>query len=207
MTELDDGATAPGWDWVTEEYEFAGLIFARGATPERLIEVFRADPAAALPLAAEVAYETPNYPWIRVGRVGEWAFAINYSLVDLEGPALELSVGTEVARFEMGVNADYFYFYADGVEVTSFEPLMAYDRGGTDPDRFLAWMGRAGLPAERPLDADDDSPIAELGWEPRIALLNMLTLALGVEVPREVGLGRLLTFQPNEPEPRGWTVH
>lgn len=203
MTEPDDGPTAPGWDWVTEEYEFAGLIFARRATPERLIEVLGADPAAALPLTAEVTYQTFGYPWIRVGQAGEWAFAINYSSLDLEGPALELSAGTEVARFEMGVNADYFYFYADGVTVTAFEPLLAYDRCGTDPDRFLASMRQAGLDVDPPPDADDD----ELEQDLRNTLLYMLTLAMGIKVPREVGLGRLLTFQPDQAEPTGWAVH
>lgn len=197
MTELDDGLGTPGWDWVTEEYEFAGLLFARAATPELLIEALAGDPAAAVELTAEVAHQTPNYPWIRVGKAGSWAFAINYSPVDLEGPALELSAGTEVARFEMGVNADYFYFYADGAEVTSFEPLMAYDRGGTDPDRFLPSMRLAGLDVDPPPDDVD------VEQDLRIALLYMLTLALGIKVPREVGLGPLLTFQPDEPKPGG----
>ncbi len=205
MTAPDDGPATPGWDWITAEYEFAGLIFVRGARPERLIEVVGADPAAGVPLTAEVAYQMFSYPWIRVGRVGEWAFAINDSMVDLEGPALELSTGSEVARFEMGVNADYFYFYADGVTVTEFEPLMAYYRSGTDPDRFLASMREAGLSVDPPADADDGG--TDLERNPRIALLDMLTLALGIKIPREVGLGRLLTFQPDEPEPRGWAVH
>ena len=86
MTAPDDGPATPGWDWITAEYEFAGLIFVRGARPERLIEVVGADPAAGVPLTAEVAYQMFSYPWIRVGRVGEWAFAINDSMVDLEGP-------------------------------------------------------------------------------------------------------------------------
>jgi hypothetical protein len=199
LIELEGGPVTPGWDWVTEEYEFAGLMFVRGATLERLVEVFGANPAATLLLTAEVAYETFGHTWIRVGQTGEWAFAINYSLLDLEGPALELSAGTEVARFEMGPNADYFYFYSDGAEATSFEPLLACYRGGTDPDRFLASMRRAGLDVDPPSDADDD----ELDQDLRIALLYMLTLALGIKVPREVGLGPLLTFQPDEPKPGG----
>jgi hypothetical protein len=200
LTELDDGPATPGWDWVTTEYQDGvGLIFARAATPERLIEVLGADPAAALLVTAGVGYETPGYPWIRVGQAGEWAFAINYSSLDLEGLALELSAGTEVARFEKGPNLDYFYFYADGVEVTSFEPLMAYYRDGTDPDRFITSMSQAGLPVDRPPDADDDDAPYGLDWDPPIALLNMLTLALGIKVPREIGLGPLLTFQPVEP--------
>jgi hypothetical protein len=193
LAELEDGLATSGWDWVGEEYQDGvGLIFARGATPERLIEVFGADPAAAVLVTAQVAYEAPGYPWIRVGRAGEWAFAINYSSLDLEGPALELSIGSEVARFEKGPNFDYFYFYADFAAVTEFEPLLAYDRGGTDPDRFLASMRQAGLDVDPPPDADDDEP----EQDPRIALLDMLTLALGIKVPREVGLGPLLTFQP-----------
>jgi hypothetical protein len=196
LTELDGGQTTAGWDWVTEEYQDGvGLIFARGATPERLIEVLGADPAAALLVTAEAGYETPGYPWVRVGQAGEWAFVVNYSTLDLEGPALELSAGTEVARFEIGPNLDYFYFYADGVAVTSFEPLLACYRGGTDPDRFLAAMRQAGLDVDPPIETDDDE-VDELDLDLRIALLYMLTLALGIKVPREVGLGPLLTFQP-----------
>jgi hypothetical protein len=198
LTELGDGAAAQGWDWFTEEYEFAGLIFVRGATPERLIEVLGGHPAAALLATAEVAYQTIGGPWIRVGQAGEWAFAINDGSLDLERPALELSAGTEAARFEIGPSIAYFYFYADGVEVTSFEPLMAYDRWGTEPDRFIASMSRAGLPVVRPPEADDETGYP-LAWEPTLALLTMLTLALGIRVPREVGLGELLTFQPDEP--------
>lgn len=195
MTELDGGPTTPGWDWVTAEYEFAGLIFVRGTTPERLIEVFGTEPAAALPLTAEVTDQTFGDPWIRVGQAGEWAFAITCPPLDLEGPALELSVGTEVARFDMGANLDYFYFYSDGIMATAFEPLLAYDRRGTDSDRFLASMRQAGLDVDPPPDADDE--VSELEQDLRITLLYMLTLALGIKVSREVGLGQLLTFQPD----------
>lgn len=195
MTEPDDRPATSGWDWVTEEYpEGIGLIFARGTAPERLIEVLGGDPAAALRLTAEAAYETPGYPWIRVGQAGEWAFAINYSPLDTEGPALELSAGTEVARFEITPNIAYFYFYADGVTVTEFEPLIARDRGGTDPDRFLTPMRRAGLAVDPP----HPDQVTDRERDPQIALLDMLTLAFGIEVPREVGLGQLLTFQPDQ---------
>jgi hypothetical protein len=204
LTEPDDGPTTPGWDWVTAEYEFAGLIFARGSKPERLIEVFGADPSAALPLTAEATYQTFGYPWVRVGQAGKWAFAIDDGSVDLEGPALELSADAEVARFDLGVNLDYFYFYVGGVVVTAFEPLMAFDRWGTDPDRFLSSMRQAGLDVDPPPDTDDGA--GDLEQDLRIALLSMLTLALGIKVPREVGLGQLLSFQSAEPEPRGWAV-
>lgn len=109
-----------------------------GLTPEWLIEEFGADPAAVLPLTAEAAYGTFSYPWIRVGKAGEWAFAINDSSVDLEGPALRLSAGTEVVRFEMGASLDYFYFYfyAKGVTVASFEPLLAHGLGANTEDYY-----------------------------------------------------------------------
>jgi hypothetical protein len=197
LSEPDYEPSTSPWAWVTAEYyDGVSLLFARGATPERLTEVFGADPATARPLTAEVTYETPGYPWVRVGQSGEWAFAINQSAFDIEGPAQELSAGTEVALFQMGPNLDYFYFYADGVTVTQFEPLMAYDRAGTDPDRFLASMRQAGLPVDPP-DTDTEE-VAEPEGDPRIALLDMLTIALGIEVSGEVGLGELPTFQPDQ---------
>ena len=79
-------------------------------------------------------------------------------------------------------------FRVNDVEVTSFEPLRAWDRFGTDPDRFLPQMHQVGLSVEEP-------PQGSAFRDPVIALLEMLTLALGIRLPREVALGPLLTVQ------------
>ncbi len=103
-----------------------------------------------------------------------------------------LSRGTDVAWFSWTQTIDYFFYFVDGVEVTSFEPLLAQDRRGSDPDRFLTEMLQAGL------DPGPDTPGVPGPGEtqdPRICLLEMLTLALGIRLPREAALGPLLTVQ------------
>jgi len=189
----DYQAEPAGWDWIDEEYPIAfTLMFVRAVTPERVIEAFGADPAAAELLTAEATELTLGYPWVRVGRADEWAFAFDNSSVkfsELGRIARELSAGTDLALLVSGPNMDYFYYFADGVEVTSFEPLLAHDRDGSDPDRFVPQMRQAGLPVERGRDR------AGPRRSPRVALLETLTLALalGIRLSREVAMGPLLT--------------
>ena len=86
-------------------------------------------------------------------------------------------------------NIDYFHYFVDGTEVTAFEPLRAWDRFGTDPDRFLVQMRQVGL------DVDPRPVGTELERDPTMELLDMLTVALGIHLPAEVALGPLLTVQ------------
>jgi hypothetical protein len=183
------------WDWIQEEYPIAfRLTFVRGARPERVIEALRADPAHALTLSADETLETLSH-WARVGRSGEWAFMFDYCKIkisEFEGIASHLSEGAEVVLLESNPNIGYFWYYADGVEVTSFEPSLSAWRDGSDPDRFVPQMRQVGLEVDPPAD-DDDS---KLERNPTIALLDMLTLALGIRLSREVALGPLLTVKP-----------
>jgi hypothetical protein len=59
---------------------------------------------------------------------------------------------------------------------------MARDRTGSDPDRFLPRMREAGLR----VDGDHDE-----FRDPALALLDMLTLALGIRLPRDIAVGVL----------------
>jgi hypothetical protein len=198
----------PDWEWTQEgDREILGaLTFVRGATPERVIEAYGMDPAAARMLPEsrvdevvrlpvwDVRTSEAIHPWIRAGRSGEWAFGIDdgsaMPVTDLDGPARELSRGTEVAFFTWNEKpVDYFCYLADGVGVTTFEPLMSAWRYGSDPDRFVPWMRQVGL------DVDPPAGNADLTGDPRIQLLEMLTVALGIRLPREVALGPLLTVQ------------
>jgi hypothetical protein len=79
----------------------------------------------------------------------------------------------------------YFHYYVDDAEVTAFEPLRGWERFGTDPDRFLPYMRQAGVPL------DDEDAIKD----PVIAVLEMVTLALGISLSRDVALGPLPTVQ------------
>jgi hypothetical protein len=64
--------------------------------------------------------------------------------------------------FQTGPNRDYFQYFADGTEVTAFEPLLARDRTGSDPDRFLPQMREAGLR----VDEDQDEEFRDPGLAP-----------------------------------------
>lgn len=136
----------------------------------------------------------PEHPWIRVGTTGEWGFALDESASGFgdyaEDAAYALSAGTEAILVTHTASIDGFHYYADEIEVAAFEPLRAWERWGTDPDRFVPQMRTVGL-AVSPPPPGSYPPFRN----PRIAALDMLTLALGVQLPREVALGRLLTVQ------------
>jgi Family of unknown function (DUF6461) len=183
------------WGWVGEEFPHGiRLMFVRAVPPERIIEALEADPADARWLTAEVTYETLVQPFARVGRTDDWAFCIDNCFFDVGGfspAAAQLSTGTELALLDSLESSGYFWYFVDGVEVTSFEPLMSAWRAGTDPDRFVPQMRQAGLDVEPP---PDDAPVPPRS--PNIALLDMLTLALGIRLSRETATGPLLTVRP-----------
>ncbi len=188
---------ASAWDWFPEDFDpYICATFARGVTPEKVIEAFGSDPAGARLLTADEASEDPGPPCVRIGRRGEWAFALDDGCADpweREEISTALSVGTEVVTYEINPALNYFRYYADGDEVTSFEPLLAHDRGGTEPDRFLPLMRQVGLQTgdeEGNEDEEDDS------GDPTIALLEMLTLAFGIRLSRGEASGPLLTVRP-----------
>ena len=196
------GSAVSGWGWIDEtDLELGGsFTFARGASPERVMEAFGMNPANAffavyseaaqsLPYPDYLQTDPPEHPWIRVGTTGEWGFAMDESSGGFgwyeEDAAIALSTGTEAVLLTHTGSIDTFHYYADGTEVTRFEPLRAWERWGTDPDRFLSHMRAAGLR----LDDDDD-----IG-NPVIGVLEMLTLALGIRLDRDIALGPLLTVQ------------
>lgn len=201
----DDEEAALDWDWVEETaFDIGGsFVFARGASPERVMTAFGMNPARArLVPASEVGAalhdpdwlrtSPPEHPWIRVGEAGGWGFAIDESSAGYGGyendAARDLSAGTEAVLFTHTQTIDYFYYYVDGTEVTSFEPLRGWDRTGTEPDRFAEQMRQVGLPTGADDDDDDDA-------DPLTGLLDMLTVALGIWIPRDVAFGPLLTVQ------------
>lgn len=194
MTGQGHGSASAQWAWVREEYPNGiRLTFVRGISPERITAALGADPANSQWLTAEVTYETLGHPFARVGRSGEWAFCIDncfFNVGRFSPTARELSAGTELALMD-SLTSDYFFYFADGTEVTSFEPLMAFDRGGSDPDRFVPQMREVGLDVEQP---PDDAAISDVN--PAIATLDMLTLAFGIRLSRDVALGPLATVRP-----------
>jgi hypothetical protein len=140
-----------------------------------------------------------DYPWVRVGRVEDWAFAIEDMQLDgfLEGVGARLSAGTEavLAHYVEGKALGGIEYLVNGVTVTAFEPLGAWERSGTDPDRFLPTMREVGL------DVDGDADLDFEEFDPMVAALEMLTLVLGIRLPEDVARGPLLTAQ-REPDTR-----
>lgn len=188
MAEAQDGAAGSGWEWFQEKGYGNGvrLLFVRGVAPEQIIGALGCDPADAHPLAEEATWGMFG-DWARVGTAGRWGFSADsgsISVWDFERIARDLSAGTDLVLFQTGPDRDYFQYFADGIEVTAFEPLLARDRTGSDPDRFLPHMREAGLRVDEDQDEFRD---------PALALLDTLTLALGIRLPRDIALGVLPT--------------
>lgn len=79
---------------------------------------------------------------------------------------------------------EFFYYFEDGTEVTSFEGLMADDRYGTDPDRFLTQIRQAGMETDSP---PDDEDCASLNDTPDITMCLLTLLTLGPRSATPVG--------------------
>jgi hypothetical protein len=205
-----------GWEWLREdERPLAGcLIFARGVDPDRIVELYgmKQGPAHMLP-AEEVEEMLPfpvwglnadlKSPYIRLGQIGEWTFAIDATMLStflaIKGRNIgkQLSTGTEtvVISWTEKPTEDIEYWH-DRILVTSFEPYRAWDRAGSDRDRFLAEMRQVGLETEPP--GESSMPPSQEGqqdFDPLLAALEMLTLALGIRLPQQVAEGPLLTVQ------------
>jgi Family of unknown function (DUF6461) len=216
MSEARPGEEA--WSWIESgDLEVGGcLVFVRGGRPEQVIEAFGADLGSARMLSAAqlnrgllfpVFDRAANIvrPWVRVGRTGEWAFGIDQTGPDVIGfyrdVGLRLSAGSDaVVVLWTAKSTSEVEYMADGELVTSFTPEMASVRIGSEPDRFLREMQEAGLIIESPapspgrqLDrAERQEPDLD---DPLLAAMQMLTLALGIRLPRVVADGPLLTVQ------------
>lgn len=219
-----------GWAWLgRDSRDLLGcLVFARDITPEQVIEGYGMDPATAqmlpldlvdeeeflFPVFADDGYTTVN-PWIRAGKLGDWAFATNETGGDRVGyhqeAAQRISAGTEAVVVIWTSTIDSLYYYADGTLMMGVADVgMPWYRGGSDPDRFVTEMRRVGLQVERPdpdeqqarnldertriLEAQREGREIEI-FDPLVATLEMLTLALGIQLPEEVAWGPLLTVQ------------
>lgn len=172
------------------------------------------DEEFVFPVFAEDGYTTAN-PWIRAGRFGAWAFATSETGLDWPGyhqeVARRISAGTEAVVVIWTATIDSMEYSADRTLMTGITDIgMPWHRGGSDPDRFVTEMRRVGLQIEPP-DPDEQrarvleerTRILEAHREGReieifddlVATLEMLTLAVGIQLPEEVARGPLLTVQ------------
>jgi hypothetical protein len=218
MMDSAGRAGEQSWDWVRDSSMGLGsaLIFARGVTPERVIEAFRMDPATAQVVPERQVTKVLPYPvysdgleatgpYLRIGWSGDWIFVIDPTFLCLESHihgdrvAERLSAGTEVAIVTWTAKpTESIEYWVDGGWMTLFEPYMAYDRAGADPDRFVQEMRQVGLETERPGPAGVSGDRRDEPGDVRdtlIAGLNMLTLALGIRLSEDAASGPLLTVQ------------
>jgi hypothetical protein len=196
---MDEEHGQPGadeWGWVKADdgplAELGCITFVRGATAEQLLEAFGVRGAKVLPWEDRWADSDDELAGcVRAGRHGEWAFAIEEwtpSPASKVANVLRQSAGTDlVSVWYVGAKAlGGFEYYADGRWMTSFEPLLADQRAGAEPDRLLAPMHQAGLDVEG--DADYDPDVDAI-----VAALQTATLAFGIHLPEQVAHGPLLT--------------
>jgi hypothetical protein len=192
MDDENDWASGE-WEWLEDSALRLGcaLIFARDVTQDEVFEAFELDPTSA---RMEGWVFDPDRRRVRVGRLGAWAFAIDESMESLDlaihgkNVGERLSAGTEAVIVSWTPKPnENFEYWADGTLVTRLEAYRAWDRDGSERDRFAREMRQVGMITE----ADD---AAEGPEDDLIAALDLATLALGIRLPEQVAMGPLATI-------------
>src|SRR6202034_2337534 len=124
-------------------------------------------------------------PFVRAGRCGDWAFAVDPSFLALNS-AIQghyvlagLSAGSEAVEVLWTPKpTESVECYAGGEPVMTFDPYRAWARCGPGRDRFVTEMRRAGLHTEPPSEAALRAEHPD--FDVLIAALEMLTIALGI---------------------------
>lgn len=194
MPERESLLTGADWAWLHDlcPPEVGCVTFARGVTPEQMIASFGLDPALAVwiddsgpPSGYPTRDDQDNLvcPIIYAGRGGDWAFAIDADLLTLEGTGggTPLPPGTEEVMVMWTQTIDTFSYSSGDGRSAQFEPLL------DDPEVFLA---EAGLD----IDAAEEVDLEEAEY-PYLAALDMMKLAIGLDVPASAADGPLLYCQ------------
>ena len=137
-------------------------------------------------------------PWVRVGQVDDWSFAIEPAswMGMQEGVAQRLSEGTESFVLEWTAKPTYQFGYCvDGDGALWFDIGMPWYRDGGDPDRLLNEMRQVGMETEPPSPPRPRRPNRVLH------ALALVTIATGLLVPESVAHGPLLTCQRRPSSP------
>jgi hypothetical protein len=210
---MADDEIQPGqrrWGWVRRAFDpGTSVVFARHATPEQVIRGFRLDPTAGTMMTWQQAarmdwgvVRDPSgnklpYPFLRVGRYGDWAFAVDPSYLALNSSIRGHQVLATLSARSEAVEVlwtpkpnESVQYYADGEWVMTFEPYRAWDRGPTR-DRFVNEMRQVGLHTEPPSEAARRAEHHH--FDVLIAALEMLTIALGIGLTEDLIAGPLLT--------------
>ncbi|MER5556169.1 DUF6461 domain-containing protein [Streptomyces sp. NPDC002793] len=203
---MTEPSTAADYGWLKEQYAFLMeaycITLVQGLPPDGLLKALGA--ASWEHVTGVRAMEVPAYErsedggyFVGVAAVGDWSLMVEYNgfVGVTDALMLPISQGREVVSHFCNVNAvDHFCWYEDGTTRLHFQPLFAYQRDGSHPDRVLTEMEEAGF------DLDDtDERNYEGHTEAAFALAERLT---GVRLTPEL-FGSAEFTCGRVPDPRG----
>ncbi|NUT04738.1 MAG: hypothetical protein HOV76_14760 [Hamadaea sp.] len=111
-----------------------------------------------------------------------------------DDPTLErLSAGTDVVSVLRHDYADDSFSYAaEGMVITTFDPITPEHRSGTDPDRLAGLMREFGLPLEEGSEEEWDQRFADLSEHGLARMFAMAARLTGVTFTADLLNGPLL---------------
>ncbi|MEV5385706.1 DUF6461 domain-containing protein [Streptomyces sp. NPDC052721] len=168
------------------------VLLARGLESAELIR--RLEPVTPVPESVtrwgvDAIEDEYDGVVMRAGASVGWAFGIVEGGPVGRAPnqAVEaLSAGTSAVELWRTVNADTGCAFAEnGRTICRFEPGREHERAGTEPDRLLPVLRRAGLvlpDGSTPFEHGHDVPVRPLIWMSPTALIEMLWVPAGRSV-------------------------
>ncbi|MFC6019438.1 DUF6461 domain-containing protein [Plantactinospora solaniradicis] len=179
------------WDWVRPHLSLGFcLALVHGRTEAELVTAFGVyEPWAEVLDFDTAADQFDPYEMIRMGRVGDWAFAWQEPAGGTADQDVlrELSVGGRaLSVLQTGSALAWFGLMVDGVEELAFEPMFPTHRRGSRPDEYVPLMTEVGLlPPAHPDNPGRPSPT--------LAALSLATAVTGVTLSVATITGPLLT--------------
>jgi hypothetical protein len=138
------------------------FTFVRGSDERAVFEAFGADPRDAIPVPPNEFVSAPPGPsMVRVGRAGDWIFALEEDVRQPQGTRPEVlrrvSRGTEaVAIFSEIAKSNHEFAHArDGELIAAVTTDLPLEWSGSDPARLIPLAEELGLRDEADADLDD----------------------------------------------------
>ena len=174
--EQHDGGR--GWEWVTPLLSLGFCVtVARGLDEIALADALRLDPEYRYVLSRSEAVEEFGFenPVTRVGRRGDWSFAVQECGAEIGDPSLleELSSlgGAAATVWTTATALSWFGFAEAGGIAVRFDLIAPHQRTGRRAADFAEALREVGFDPGRPWPVDSmESPIF-----PALALLSRLT--------------------------------
>lgn len=174
--------------WHLENSEHFCLSFSLNRDPEEVIDIYGASPREArlLPLEEAPSAPLPEGAALRVGKLGDWAFCLEFEnpLGYTDKIIRDLSQGTETIIFYRTAKALKVFLYAANGEVVEwFEPGYPPSSQGRSPYAFTRKV----------------QSLISAGKSPISACLDVVNQHIGQELTMEMLRGPLLSIVIGEP--------